>query len=154
MNKNTCKKIREKRREGYDYRHIADSFGVRLLDAVIHGEGYSDTDGSIPSCNCSSGDPSPRRERPWREPAVLECLYIDNNIGFTRIGEILSCNKETVQNQVDKGGVGIIPKEKRSSSPTIRKLQRAARSSTNTIDLDEPGQSARRYWDEKLESSQ
>jgi len=45
------------------------------------------------------------KEHPWRDPGVLEGLYVDYGLSIHDISEVLSCSNETVGRWLDEHGI-------------------------------------------------
>jgi uncharacterized protein YjcR len=73
---------------------------------------------------CEDEIPPLDDDTPWREPQVIKELFLDENMHFTEMSEALGCHPETARNWVLRYEISPVDSKKRTSSKTVRRLQR------------------------------
>lgn len=124
-----CSTLRQKRRDGQTYMEIATSSQLDTWDIVAHIRG---------NCDCEA-DEDPvlaNSDKPWAEKELVEELFIEQNYHFTEIAELFGCHHETVKNWArDHHEITIVDDSIRTSSKTVRQLQRIGIQNEDDIDL-------------------
>lgn len=113
----TCAELREKRKENVRYETLVESYSDSLVDIISH---------VIGTCDCSTVEEpiNSRDDEPWRERFVIETLYLEQDMRFTEMADVLDCHSETAKKYVDEFDVSPIDSSNRTSSPRVNKLQR------------------------------
>lgn len=110
-----CGLMRRQRHAGVSYCNIADNFEmpIQVVATCVRGK-----------CDCETEVPQIEDDSPWREPQVVRELFIDENLYFTEMADLLDCHPETARNWVIRHDVSPVPSSHRTSSKVVRKLQR------------------------------
>lgn len=127
VSESECAYMRLQRAAGVKYHNIADNSEVPIEDVATHVRG---------KCDCNVTDVEPiDDDSPWREPQVVKELFIEENMHFTEMANLLDCHPETARNWVIRFDVSPVPSNHRTSSKTVRLLQRIG-----AEELEEKGQ--------------
>jgi len=110
-----CALIRMQRHEGVRYHNIADNLDISIRTATMCVQG---------KCECDTEVPVIDDDSPWREAHVMRELFIEENLYFTEMADLLGCHPETARNWVIRHDVNPVPSSQRTSSKVVRKLQR------------------------------
>lgn len=124
-----CTTLRDQRRDGADYMEIANEYQLDAWDIVAHIRG---------NCECEAEeDPVVENgDKPWAEKDLVKELFIEQNYHFTEIAELFGCHHETVKNWArDHHEITIVDDSIRTSSKTVRQLQRIGIQNGDDIDL-------------------
>lgn len=110
-----CALMRLQRHAGVSYCNIADNIdrSIHTVTRCVRGK-----------CDCDSTVPAVEDDAPWREPQVVEELFLEENLYFTEMADLLDCHPETARNWVIRHDVSPVPSSHRTSSKVVRKLQR------------------------------
>jgi hypothetical protein len=110
-----CGLMRLQRRAGMSYSNISENLGhsIRVVATCVRGK-----------CNCDCDVAPVEDDAPWREPQVVKELFIEDNLYFTEMANLLDCHPETARNWVIRHDVSPVPSSHRTSSKVVRKLQR------------------------------
>ena len=108
-----CDDLRERRRADHTYEALADLAGEDIKPVLEHVKGH---------CDCSGDEDPIDDDQPWRERAVMEALFIEENMYFTQMADLLGCHDETARNWV--GEHKLSPEgTHHTSSKLVRQLQ-------------------------------
>jgi hypothetical protein len=107
--------MRLQRHAGVSYFNIADNLetSIRTVAQCVSGD-----------CDCDADVPEVEQDSPWRESHVVRELFIEENMYFTEMADLLGCHPETARNWVIRHDVSPVPSAHRTSSKVVRKLQR------------------------------
>lgn len=116
--KDLCTHLRQKRKQGFSYETLDKNHPIDITEILNHITG---------ECGSESSEEKPidtEDDEPWTEEYVLEKLYLDKEMQFTEISNLLNCHSGTVTKYVDKFGVSPIESSNRTSSPRVNRIQR------------------------------
>lgn len=110
-----CGLMRRHRHAGVSYCNISDNLNIpiQVVATCVRGK-----------CDCDTEVPPVEDDSPWREPPVVKELFIQENLYFTEMADLLDCHPETARNWVIRHDVSPVPSSHRTSSKVVRKLQR------------------------------
>lgn len=113
-----CSELRRKRKqENKNYELLCDSYSMSLIDILNHVFGDC-------NCNCSEIAVKSKNDEPWREKFVIEQLYLEHDMRFTKMADIMKCHSETAKKYVDEYNVSPIDSSDRTSSRRVNRLLR------------------------------
>jgi len=115
ISESECAFMRLQRLADVKYHNITENMEYALKDVIIHVRG---------KCSCNDDLAPVDDDSPWREPQVVQNLFIDENMHFTEIADLLDCHPETARNWVLRYDISQVPSTNRTSSKTVRLLQR------------------------------
>lgn len=122
-----CEQLREDIQNMDSYMRLADQYSLPAWDIVAHIRG---------DCECNATVDAVTSDKPWTEKELVEELFIEQNYHFTEIAELFGCHHETVKNWArDHHEITIVDDSIRTSSKTVRKLQRIGIQNEEDIDL-------------------
>lgn len=89
-----CSELRNSRRKDvHSYKELAEQFDVKIKHVLRHVRGL---------CDCViSEEPVTDNEYPWRRRPVIKHLRIEEELPFTRMGELLGCHEDTARDWFD-----------------------------------------------------
>jgi hypothetical protein len=131
-----CNQLRNMRKRGNTYETITKEFDISISDTIRHVHGKC-------SCNTDTEEINPRRDEPWKERYVIECLYklvddkndIELRRRFTEMGDILNCHADTAKKFVEQFNVSNIDSSNRTSSPVVNMLLEKESEKPNPNDI-------------------
>lgn len=122
-----CAQLREDIQELDSYMALSKDYDLPAWDVVAHIRG---------DCDCEASVDAVTSDKPWTEKALVEELFIEQNYHFTEIAELFGCHHETVKNWArDHHEITIVDDSIRTSSKTVRELQRIGIQNEEDIDL-------------------
>ena len=125
----SCEQLRNERDDGDTYEELSKRHSCSILTAIRHASG---------DCSCSVDVDPIEDDKPWREEAVVEELFVEENMFFTEMADELGCHPETARNWVIKHEVSEVPSSHRTSSKTVRMLQRLGEEDQAEFGIDFP----------------
>lgn len=122
-----CTELRQRRIDDELYMEISTDYTLNPWDVVAHIRG---------TCDCEADADAIEDDKPWTEKELVEELFIEQNYHFTEIAELFDCHHETVKNWArDQHQITIVDDSIRTSSKTVRQLQRIGIQNEDDIDL-------------------
>lgn len=122
-----CAELRLLKKDGGTYMELSEDFGLEAWDVVSHIRG---------NCDCEVDEEEMESDKPWTEKKLVQELFIEQNYHFTEIAKLFDCHHETVKNWArDHHQITIVDDATRTSSKTVRKLQRIGIQNQENLDL-------------------
>lgn len=117
--KEICTELREKRDNGVRYETLDEEYDLSIIKIIQH---------VIGDCECTHDeiDHIPYdKDEAWREKYVAKKLYIDIDLKFKEMEDVLNCHAETARKYVvQKFNICSLDSKNRTSSTTVNKIQR------------------------------
>ncbi len=127
--KKLCSQIRKNRKKGLTYEKLDKKYeDINLKQIVSCCVGTCD-------CECSVESIDAREDEPWKEEYVVEKLYIQFELKFTEMSDIMDCHSETAKKYVDFFNVSPVNSSERTSSPRVNNLLRLGAETNGDIEI-------------------
>lgn len=130
-NDNLCTQIRNHRKEeGWSYERLDAEYTSQNLQDILSCV--------VGTCKCENDDVEyidAREDEPWKEKYVVETLYIEEELRFTEMSNVMDCHSETAKKYVDIFNVSPVDSSKRTSSPRVNNLLRLGAETNGDIDI-------------------
>ncbi len=128
-NEKICSKIRKHRKKGWTYEKIDNKFENKCITDII-----SCSVGTC-ECDCDVDSVDAREDEPWKEEYVVKKLYIDLELKFTEMSDVMDCHSETAKKYVDFFQVSPVNSSERTSSPRVNNLLRLGAETDGDIEI-------------------
>ncbi len=129
-NDNLCTQIRQHRKQGWSYERLDEEYTSQNLQDILSCV--------VGTCKCEHADVEyidAREDEPWKEKYVVETLYIEEELRFTEMSNVMDCHSETAKKYVDIFDVSPVDSSKRTSSPRVNNLLRLGAETNGDIDI-------------------
>jgi len=129
IDKKICSQIRRNRKQGWTYEKLDKMFTNKCITEIIScSVGVCD-------CNCDVESLDAREDEPWKEEYVVKRLYLDLELKFTEMSNIMDCHSETAKKYVDNFDVCPVNSSERTSSTRVNKYLRIGAETNGDVEI-------------------